>query len=157
MGDWRVRPDVRMLLREGMALMNAATIGRIVRYGVVGLSVAIFYSFAVVALVPLIQPLMPTVASVIAFCLALPLGFVLHRSFSFADRAGGAGQLRRFVVTNVSSFIVSVSGMYIITEWMHMSYLFGIAWNWVAVPTINFSVYLFWVFRKNAVPGSPEE
>ncbi len=135
------------LINWGWTLLTTGFLGRVIRYGIVGVTVAALYSLAILALVPLVRPYSPTIASIIAFCLVLPVGFWLHCRFSFADRAGGDGQAWRFTVTNISSFIVSVGGMYVITEILRVSYLFGIAWNWVAVPAVNFGIYMFWVFR----------
>ncbi len=142
-----MRPDLRGLVHWGIRLLTTGFLGRVLRYGIVGVTVATLYSLAILALVPLIRPLSPTVASVIAFCLVLPVGFWMHRGYSFADRAGSGGQAWRFTVTNISSFVISVGGMYVITEVLRVSYLFGIAWNWVAVPAVNFGIYMFWVFR----------
>ena len=128
-------------------MLRGGLIGRVMRYGIVGVTVGILNSLAIVALVPLIRPLVPTVASLIAFFLVLPVGFLLHRHYSFADRAGGEGQIWRFIVTNIASFVISVGGMFLITEVMRLSYLFGIAWNWISVPAMNFGIYMFWVFH----------
>lgn len=147
MAGWRVRLDARALWRLGYDLLTTGFLGRVVRYGIVGVTVATLYSLTILALVPLVRPFSPTVASIVGFFLVLPVGFWLHCRYSFADRAGGEGQTWRFTVTNIASFIVSVGGMYMITEVIRISYLFGIAWNWVAVPAINFGIYMFWVFR----------
>jgi len=142
-----VRFDPAALWRWVIALMTIGFIGRVIRYGIVGVTVAALYSLAIVALVPVVRPFSPTVATVIAFCLTLPIGFWMHRRFSFADRAAQDGQALRFTLTNVASFVISVGGMYVVTEMLHLSYLYGIAWTWAAVPGINFGIYLFWVFR----------
>ena len=47
----------------------------------------------------------------------------------------------------IASFVISVGGMFLITEVMWLSYLFGIAWNWISVPAMNFGIYMFWVFH----------
>lgn len=149
-----MQPDAPAMLRLGIRFLNAGFLGRVVRYGIVGVTVGVLNSVAIMVLVPLIQPWVPTVASLIAFFLVLPVGYLLHRYYSFADRAGGGGAIWRFVFTNIGSLIVSVSGMFLITEVMQLSYLFGIAWIWVSVPAMNFGIYMFWVFRGR-VQGNP--
>jgi putative flippase GtrA len=143
-----MRADLERLWRWGIGILTTGFLGRVMRYGIVGVTVAVLYSLAIIGLVPMVRPFGPTVASVIGFCLVLPVGFWLHRRFSFADRAGGEGQAWRFTVTNIASFVISVGGMYVITELLRVSYLFGIAWNWVAVPAVNFGIYMLWVFRS---------
>ncbi len=145
------------LINWGWTLLTTGFLGRVIRYGIVGVTVAVLFSLAIMALVPLVRPLSPTVATVIAFCLTLPVGFWLHRGFSFADRAGGEGQGLRFTLTNISSFLISVGGMYVVTEIFRASYLWGIAWTWLAVPTVNFGVYMLWVFRHPDQGASRKE
>lgn len=149
-----MRPDMPARLDWLPARIDLGLIRRIFRYGIVGVTIGILNSLAVLLFVPLIRPLSPTVASVMAFFCVLPVGYFSHRHYSFADRQGRSGQVVRFILTNVTSFIVSVGGMYVVTEIIRISYLFGIAWTWVAVPTINFLVYMLWVFR-HATPNTP--
>jgi putative flippase GtrA len=114
------------------------------RYGCVGLSLALLYSLTVIACVRFVDP---TAASVIAFFVTLPIGYLAHNSISFYDSRNDAFQPLRFAVTTAASFVISVGGMYWITEVAGRSYLLGIAWNWLTIPAINFLIYLFWVFQ----------
>ena len=118
---------------------------RVVRYGCVGLAVSVFYSLLVCALV---RFLIPTTASIGAFVVTLPLGYLGHGRISFSDSAYDSFQPLRFALTTASSFAVSVGGMYWITDVLGHSYLLGIAWNWMVIPLMNFTTYLFWVFRR---------
>jgi len=120
---------------------------RIARYGFSGVIVSIFYSLAVIGCVRFFHAISPTAASVIAFFLTLPVGYLTHGTISFSDRPYDNFQPLRFVVSTSASFVLAVGGMYWITEVAGRSYLLGIAWNWLTIPAMNFLIYMIWVFR----------
>jgi hypothetical protein len=125
-----------------------------VRYGVSGGSVAVVFSLAVVVLVRFAPAVGPVAASMIAFCLVQPIGYVVHRTISYPDaRPGGTMDRRlRFVLTNVAGFVIATGGMAVITGIFHESYLWGIALNWALIPAANFMIYLCWVFNVRSWP-----
>ncbi len=119
---------------------------RLVRYGCVGVAISLLYSCAVIVGVRA-WPISPTVASIVAFAITLPAGYLAHGKVSFADRPFDTFQPLRFAISTMTSFGVAVGGMYWITEIAGYNYLFGIAWNWVIIPAMNLCSYMFWVFR----------
>lgn len=121
---------------------------RIGRYGCVGFTVSIFYSTAVILCVQVLV-IAPTAASLLAFTLALPLGYLMHSRLTFADCSSTAMRPVRFALSNVTSFVVSIGGMYWITVVHHDSYLVSVGWNYVLIPAMNFLLYLVWVFRPS--------
>jgi putative flippase GtrA len=121
---------------------------RVLRYGCVGLAISLIYSLAVIAAVHVLHPIGPTMASVLAFAVVLPLSWLAHGRISFGDRPRDAFQPLRFALSTTASFAVAIGGMYWITEIAGRSYLLGIAWNWLIIPAMNFSIYMFWVFSK---------
>ena len=122
-------------------------IRRVLIYGCVGVAASVFYSLAVIAFVHLLHPISPTVASIVAFGTTLPIAYFAHARISFSDRAYDTFQPLRFTLFTAASFVVSIGGMYWITEIAGRSYLLGIAWNWLIIPAMNFISYLLWVFR----------
>lgn len=129
---------------------------RIVRYGFSGVLVAIICSLGVVGFVHFLPQAGPVGANILAFCAVQPIGYAIHKTFTFPDtdiesREGG---LRRFILTNLASLAVSTAGMALVTDVLHASYLWGIALNWVLIPSTNFLLYRFWVFRSQR-GGSP--
>ena len=125
---------------------------RMVRYGGVGVAVSVIYSLVVIAVVQ-VPRVGPTMASILAFGIVLPMAWFAHRNISFGDREGDAFQPLRFALSTTASFIVAVGGMYWITEIADQTYLLGIAWNWLIIPAANFLVYMFWVFRNGRQPA----
>jgi putative flippase GtrA len=121
---------------------------RILRYGGVGAAISLIYSLAVIAAVHVLWPIGPTMASVLAFGIVLPMSWLAHGRISFGDRPRDALQPLRFALSTTASFVVAVGGMYCITEIAGRSYLLGIAWNWLIIPAVNFFAYMFWVFRS---------
>ena len=133
---------------------------RVGRYGGVGLAVSVFYSLAVIAGVQFWPRTGPTLASVMAFIVTLPISYFAHRNISFFDSQRDGFQPLRFAVTTASSFVLAVGGMYWITEIAGRDFLLGIAWNWLIIPAVNFVVYVVWVFRATPTAplgGSPEQ
>jgi putative flippase GtrA len=125
-----------------------ALLRRILRYGGVGVAISLIYSLAVIAAVHVLQPIGPTLASVLAFGIVLPISWLAHGRISFGDRPRDAFQPLRFALSTTASFVIAVGGMYWITEIAGRSYLLGIAWNWMIIPAANFFAYMFWVFRN---------
>jgi putative flippase GtrA len=130
-----------------LAHLVPAAIRGIFRYGCVGLAISLLYSLAVIGCMQVVPPISPTVASVVAFIICLPVAYLAHRRISFMNRPYDVFQLLRFVLSTTTSFGVAVGGMYWITELAGRSYLLGIAWNWLIIPSMNFLFYLCWVFR----------
>ena len=130
--------------RIARGYMTPAFLRCVRRYGSVGLSVSLCYSFATIACVHFVDP---TIASVIAFIVTLPIGYLAHKRITFSDSSHDAFQPVRFAVATAASFVLAVGGMYWITEIAGRNYIFGIAWIWFIIPTMNFVLYLLWVFR----------
>lgn len=122
-------------------------VARVLRYGVVGLTVAIVYSLAIVLLVVQCHMRDATAASALAFIVVQPLAYLAHRHVTFFDAARDSFQPLRFAVTTTSTFLIAIGGMYVMTDTLGRSYLLGIALNWALIPVINFLIYLLWVFR----------
>ncbi len=120
---------------------------RILRYGVVGLTVSVAYSLAVVLVVGWLPSHNPILASALAFIAMLPIAYLAHRYVSFFDAVRDTFQPLRFAVTTSSTFLIAVGGMYWVTQVLGRSYLFGIALNWALIPAVNFLIFFFWVFR----------
>ena len=122
-------------------------------YGCVGVAVSLFYSLAVIACVLLLFPANPTLASIVAFVITLPIAYLAHARISFADSSDDKFQPLRFAFSTATSFVISIGGMYWITEIAGHSYLLGIAWNWLIIPAMNLLSYMLWVFRTGRSSG----
>jgi len=120
---------------------------RVLRYGVVGVTLSVAYSLAVVLVVGWLPTHDPVLASGLAFVLLLPVAYLGHRFVAFFDAARDPFQPLRFAVTTSSTFLIAVGGMYWVTEVLGRSYLLGIALNWALIPAVNFLIFFFWVFR----------
>jgi putative flippase GtrA len=124
---------------------------RIARYGVVGTVLTVVYSIAIVAFVSGLHLPSPTLASILAYAVMLPLAYLAHRYVTFRDAAADPSQPWRFAVTTTAGFVVSTGGMYWLNAVLGYSYYYGIGLTWALIPAANFAIYLVWVFR----PGRP--
>lgn len=141
---------------ERMALPAAwrAALGRLLRYGLVGGGMSLLFSALVAAMVWL--GLDPVLASALAFMLVLIPGFLAHRAVTFGDRARHPAQISRFFITNASAFCLAIGGMYAITHILHLSYVYGIVWNFLAIPLVNYGILSVWVFRARQAASAWE-
>ena len=120
---------------------------RVLRYGAVGIAISTLYSFLVVLIVEQLRMASPTLASGLAFATILPLAYAAHRHVTFSDAIHDRLASLRFGGTTTASFLIATGGMYLATDVFARSYLLGIALNWVVIPSMNFLIYLVWVFR----------
>ncbi len=124
---------------------------QILRYGIAGSTVAVLFSGAVIVLVHVLPAAGPIGASMLAFCLIQPVGYLVHRLVSFPDAGTTVHEQNksrlRFVIVNLGGFVIVTGGMALVTDVFHASYLWGIALNWALIPAMNFVIYLIWVFN----------
>jgi putative flippase GtrA len=126
---------------------SAETLGQLTRFAIVGFSLAALYSAIYWYLATYVMP--PVLAVVVAFLVAVSLGFVLHSRWSF--RGHGAREDRRlkikFLIVQTSGFVLNEIFTWVLTGPMH-----GPTW-WPLVPAIlvtplaTFLLNRQWVFR----------
>jgi putative flippase GtrA len=140
-----------------MSARNFHPVERIVRYGFSGVLVSLSFSLGVVGFVHLLPQIGPVVASILSFCVIQPIGYLIHRTLTFPDTDLVATPTRtslgRFILTNLASLAVAAGGMAVVTDVLHASYFWGIALNWVLIPSTNFLLYRFWVFKVRSQRG----
>jgi putative flippase GtrA len=127
--------------------VNTETFAQLVRFAIVGLFLAAIYSAIYWYLATYVMP--PVVAVLIAFLVAVSIGFVLHSRWSF--RGHGAREDRRmkikFLLVQSSGLLLNEAFTWVLTGPMH-----GPTW-WPLIPAIfvtPFATYLLnrqWVFR----------
>jgi putative flippase GtrA len=95
--------------------LPSETIGQLVRFTVVGLSIAVVYSAIYWYLATYVMP--PVAAVVIAFLVSVSIGFVLHSRWSFR----GHGQREdhalkvKFVLVQLSGFVLNEIFTWVLT------------------------------------------
>jgi putative flippase GtrA len=122
------------------------TLGQLVRFAIVGFSLAAIYSAIYWYLATYVMA--PMLAVVVAFAVAVSLGFVLHSRWSF--RGHGKAEDRRmkikFLAVQGAGFILNEGFTWLLTGPMH-----GPTW-WPLIPAIfvtPLATYLLnrqWVF-----------
>ncbi len=126
--------------------VNNETLGQLVRFAIVGFSLAAIYSAIYWYLATYVMA--PMLAVVVAFAVAVSLGFVLHSRWSF--RGHGKAEDRRmkikFLAVQGAGFILNEGFTWLLTGPMH-----GPTW-WPLIPAIfvtPLATYLLnrqWVF-----------
>ena len=132
-------------------------IERIARYGFSGVLVSLAFTLGVIGFVHIFPEIGPVGASILAFCVVQPIGYIIHRTLTFPDTDLVATPTRasvsRFILTNLTSLAIATGGMALVTNVLRASYLWGIALNWVLIPSTNFLLYRFWVFKIRSQRG----
>ena len=123
------------------------TLGQLVRFGIVGLSLAALYSAIYWYLATYVMP--PVLAVAIAFAVAVSIGFVLHSRWSF--RGHGKSEDRRM---KIKFFIVQGSGFVLneIFTWVLTGPMHGPTW-WPLVPAILVTPLASFLFNRQWVFG----
>ena len=119
------------------------TVGQLVRFAIVGFSLAAVYSAIYWYLATYVMP--PVLAVVVAFLVSVSIGFVLHSRWSF--RGHGAREdhkLRvKFLAVQISGFFLNELFTWVLTGPMH-----GPTW-WPLIPAIFVTpLATFWLNRQ---------
>ena len=106
------------------------TFGQLIRFGIVGFSLAGVYSAIYWYLATYVMA--PVLAVVIAFLVAVSIGFVLHSRWSF--RGHGKREDRRM---KIKFFVVQTSGFFLneAFTWLLINQMHGPTW-WPLIPAI---------------------
>src|SRR5215210_9409494 len=100
--------------------VNNPALGQLVRFGIVGLSLAVVYSAIYWYLATYVMA--PVAAVVIAFLVSVSIGFVLHSRWSF--RGHGAREDRRlkvkFLAVQASGFLLNEAFTWVMTGPLHL-------------------------------------
>ncbi|CAG1021905.1 hypothetical protein MTYM_01336 [Methylococcales bacterium] len=87
-------------------------------------------------------------ASVLGFSTALPFAFFAHRTYTFASQGLLTVEVRRFVITQGVSLLVSVFAMGATVDYLGLHYAVGIIAAIAFVPFVVFLILDNWVFSS---------
>ncbi len=126
-------------------VMDMINVQRLLRFGITGVLTTTAYFLLLIAMVEVVN-LHPVWAAVVAYCVPLPLNYLLHRNWSFESNAGHSQGGSRYLFTILTGFCLNTLIMYVGTTIINFRYLFVqiiatgtvIAWNY-----ISFSVFVF--------------
>ena len=125
--------------------VNHKALGELVRFGIVGLSLAVVYSAIYWYLATYFMP--PVVAVVIAFLVSVSIGFVLHSRWSFrghGKREDHAMKVK-FLAVQTSGFLLNEIFTWVLTGPMH-----GPTW-WPLIPAIFFTPMATYLLNRQLV------
>jgi putative flippase GtrA len=88
----------------------------------------------------------PVGANFFAFGASLAVSFVLNHHFTFRSPKRWRETFPRYSVTVLIGLGINQSVMWLFTEALHFSYLYGFAAVTVLVPVSNFLLHKYWTF-----------
>ncbi|AOD15868.1 GtrA family protein [Xanthomonas fragariae] len=95
----------------------------------------------------------PTIATALCYVVLVPINFVAHRSFTFVSSGHLSSEGLRFILLHSFNLALSIIGMNVAVNSLHLHYAWGIAFSAVVVPVVVFLVMNFWVFKRNRRRG----
>ena len=119
---------------------------RVLRYGLVGAGVTLFYTLVTVGLLKGHVVRDPTLATAMASILTLPVSFLAHRRITYADVANHKTQWTRFIVLSGMNFVISTGSMKVV-DLCGAPYWVGLIIGFILVPLANYTVSTLWVFK----------
>jgi putative flippase GtrA len=122
-------------------------LAKAVRFTCVGLINGAVFAMTTAAMIHL-TGFAPTPASVVGYCVSVPVGFIGHRNFAFRSSGNRWWQLLRFGLVQLANIAITGGAMAAMVERFHLHYLWGIAAAIVLVPVINFFLAHLWIFRE---------
>lgn len=127
--------------------LNRETLGQLIRFGLVGLFLAALYSAIYWYLAANFMP--PVAAVVVAFAVAVSIGFVLHSRWSFRGHGKREDQRMkiRFLAVQGSGFLLNEAFTWVLTGPMH-----GAVW-WPLIPAICVTPMATYIFNRQWVFG----
>jgi putative flippase GtrA len=124
----------------------AASLGRLVRYGLSGGASALTHALVLVALVEAAH-VWPVAASVAGFVASILVSYALQRSWVFASATRHAVTGPRFVTVTGVAFLLNAGIMWVGTGLQGVGYPVAQAVAFVAVPISNYTLNSRWTFR----------
>ena len=121
------------------------TFGQLVRFAIVGFSLAAVYSAIYWYLATYVMP--PVAAVVIAFLVSVSIGFVLHSRWSFRGhgRREDRAMKMKFLLVQGSGFLLNEAFTWVMTGPMH-----GPTW-WPLIPAIFFTPLATFALNRQVV------
>jgi putative flippase GtrA len=120
-------------------------IGQLVRYGISGVGVTLFFSIVYEAVLR-ISSLGPLWANTIGFLWAVVVGYVIHSRWSFRDHGTRDAPIRsttRFLIVNLAGFALNSFWVWLIAKRM------GLSPHLPLVPIVLITPWLsFWLNRR---------
>ncbi|MCY6380003.1 GtrA family protein [Hoeflea prorocentri] len=133
-----------MISRSPQISISHAALGELVRFAVVGVTVAALYF---VLFVCLSQTRLPDfVINLVAFCTAVVVQYFLQAKWTFKRSAAKTAQAGKFIVTVGFGLLLSTLISSVIGPAMHWSSVVTAAVVVVILPISNFILFKVWVF-----------
>lgn len=127
-------------------LADPVLLGQIVRYGISGVALTLFYS-AVYWGAATQAGIAPLIANTLAFLLTVAIGYPVHSRWSFAGHGqrGGAGPVK-FLVVNIAAFALNSFWVWLIVERMAQSVELSLVPIVFVTPVLQFLANRYWAF-----------
>lgn len=120
------------------------------RYGVVGLVATFVYVSVFVAVIEILS-VVPVLANLFAFLVAVLVGFTGHFFWTFAAHRTGAENdwralLVRFFLVSIFGLLLNTLATFVVVNVLGAPYMYAVALMVTVIPAIIFAVSKLWAF-----------
>lgn len=126
-------------------LVSLVEIGRIVRFGLVGVTATLVYAAASLFAVEILN-LDPVSGSILGQLVAAGVSYFGHSMFSFGVKTDHRTYLWQFLVVALLTFAMNAVVTWLLTDLLMISHRISIAIVTVLIPLTNYLCNRFWVF-----------
>jgi putative flippase GtrA len=137
----------RLLPHLPMPAAHRPLIEQIIRYGVVG-GLVTMLAVACYSIAAGYFRISEQIANLIAYLVAVGIGYFAHSAVSFRDQAGARswGQSLRFALVSILSYFLNALWVWLATDVMHGPFWWPIPGMVLVTPLIIFVLNRKWVF-----------
>lgn len=139
---------LRQAFSKTGATITPSEVRKIFRYFAGGFAVSMGYTFTVVLLMEVLHWQSATLASTVSFLIWTPASYLTHRRFTFGFKGAYEESAFKFGVTFLGKLLTSIAVVALLTDWLHLSYIYGVLANWIAIPLVTYVVLRIWVFNE---------
>lgn len=149
-------PDNPFIRRFVPVIPQKAKIGKLARFGIVGVLSTLAYMAITNALVAS-GTAGPALAAGVGYLVVVPINYLMHRSFSFRSSRSHRSAGHRYLLVHMCNIAGTMGVMHVVTSMLHLDYRIGIVLTAVLVPVAVFVLLDRWVFppTRDTSPDDP--
>ena len=136
----------------GWFVGDGSLLAKALRFGLVGATSGVVFAVVTAALINL-GGVNPTLSSVLAYIVSMPINFIANRNFSFRSTSHVATDAIRFCSLHAANLAITAVAMSSAVNSLGLHYSIGIIAAIVLVPLCNFLLLDRWVFGTRSRPA----
>ena len=117
-------------------------------YTIVGIGTALGYLFLYIIMIEAFS-FRPVTAAVLGYRPAIITSYILCYKWVFRSTLGLKETSIKFLTVNGLGYLINVTGVFVLTDILEMSYLLGQIITFIIVALHNYLLNFYWTFQQN--------